>query len=116
MKKNQFSLIILTMASISIILIGCNTQKNILSESEAITLLKSTYPEYKNYPNNNLPPQSIKTEKDTNGWYVTFMQEGSGRPLLGAKCFFVNNDGNIRSIGEFNPTGGKTDFSLKTCE
>lgn len=120
MKKNQFFFIILTAILITITLTGCNNipqaQKNILSESEAITLLKSTYPEYKNYPNDNLPPQSIKTEKDINGWYVAFMQEGSGRPLLGVTCFFVDNEKNIHSIGKYNPIVEKIDFSLKTCK
>ena len=77
--------------------------KNNISQSTAIAIVKTIYPEFIHYPNDNLPPQSIRTEKDTNGWYVAFVQEGSGRPILGAKCFFVNNDGSVYSIGEFNP-------------
>ncbi len=56
-----------------------NGNKSGLTESEAISLLKAAYPEYKNYPNDNLPPQSIQTKQATNGWYVAFVQEGSGQ-------------------------------------
>jgi hypothetical protein len=118
MKKNQYLyliifLVFLIIAS-SIIYLTKNSKNN-LTESKAISILKFSYPEYKNYPNDNLPPQSIRTEKGINGWYVAFVQEGSGRPLLGAKCFFVNNKEGIRVIGEFNPAIEDIDFSIKTC-
>jgi hypothetical protein len=92
-----------------------SSSKTNLSESEAISVLKTAYPEFNSYPNNNLPPQSIRTEKDLNGWYVAFVQEGSGRSIIGAKCFFVNNDRSIRVIGEFNPSIDDIDFSIKNC-
>jgi hypothetical protein len=50
--------------------------KNGLTESEAISLLKTAYLEFKNYQNGNLPPQSIQTKKASNGWYIVFVQEG----------------------------------------
>lgn len=90
--------------------------KSILSESEAIARLQSIYPEFMSYPSDRLPPQSIRTQKEIDGRYVTFVQEGSGRPILRAKCFFVSNVGKIRSIGEFTPEVGDTDFSITTCK
>ncbi len=118
MKKNQYLyvivfLVVLIIAGPIIYLIKNGSNK--LTESKAISILKNAYPEYQNYPNDNLPPQSIRTEKDIDGWYVAFVQEGSGRPILGAKCFFVNYDESIRVIGEFNPTIEDIDFSIKTC-
>jgi hypothetical protein len=118
MKKNQhlyiiIFLIFLIIAS-SIIYLTKNAKNN-LTEDKAISVLKFSYPEYQNYPNDNLPPQSIRTKKDINGWYVAFVQEGSGRPILGAKCFFVNNKESIRFIGEFKATIEDIDFSIKTC-
>ncbi|PIP53027.1 hypothetical protein COX08_03250 [Candidatus Beckwithbacteria bacterium CG23_combo_of_CG06-09_8_20_14_all_34_8] len=118
MKKNQYLYIIVLV--IVIFIVGSifyltKYSKNSLSESKAISILKTAYPEFNSYPNNNLPPQSIKTEQDMNGWYVVFVQEGSGKPILGAKCFFVDNDENIRTIGEFNPSIEDIDFSIKTC-
>jgi hypothetical protein len=81
-------------------------------ESEAISLLKAAYPEFKNYPNDNLPPQSIQTKQASNGWYVAFVQEGSGRPILEAKCFLVKGDKTIIVIGEYVPRTGEDRYDL----
>jgi len=89
-----------------------NSNKNGLTESEAISLLKAAYPEFKNYPNDNLPPQSIQTKQASNGWYIAFVQEGSGRPILEAKCFLVSDDKTITSIGEYAPKVGEDRFDL----
>jgi flagellar basal body-associated protein FliL len=89
-----------------------NNNKTDLTESEAISLLKAAYPESRNYPNENLPPQSIQTKQATNGWYVAFVQEGSGRPVLEAKCFLVTDDNTITSIGEYVPEVGEDRYNL----
>jgi hypothetical protein len=91
------------------------SSSNALSESKAISILKNVYPEFNSYPDNNLPPKSISTENNESGWYVAFVQEGSGRPILGAKCFFVNNDGSIHTIGEFKPSIEDINFSIENC-
>ena len=88
------------------------SKKNVLSESEAISLVKAAYPEFKNYPNDNLPPQSIQTKQASNGWYIVFVQEGSGRPILEAKCFLVIDDKTIMSIGEYMPKIGEDRYDL----
>ena len=82
------------------------------TESEAISFLKAAYPEFKNYPNENLPPQSIQTKQDSDGWYVAFVQEGSGRPILEAKCFLVKDDKTIIVIGEYVPKAGEDRYDL----
>ena len=87
-----------------------------LGEADAISVLKSVYPQYQSYPNDNLPPQSIRTEADSTGWYVAFVQEGSGRPVVGAHCYFVGNDKKVTDIGEFKPTSTESEFSLRTCK
>ena len=93
-----------------------NMDKGLLSESDAVAVLKAAYPEFQNYPNNSLPPQTIRTEKEADGWYVAFVQEGSGRPILGAKCYFVSNDKQIRETGTFAPADlNESGFSIKTC-
>jgi hypothetical protein len=89
-----------------------NNSKIALKESEAISLLKDKYPEYKNYPNDHLPPQSIQTKQTSNGWYVAFVQEGSGRPILEAKCYFITDDKSIIFIGEYLPKVGEDRFDL----
>jgi hypothetical protein len=110
MKKRQniciviFVVVMLMAVSIFYLI---NSNKNGLTESEAISLLKAAYPEFKNYPNDNLPPQSIQTKQASNGWYIAFVQEGSGRPILEAKCFLVRDDKTITSIGVYAPKVGE---------
>ncbi len=115
MKKRQnicvivFVVVMLMAVSICYLI---NSGKNDLTESEAISLLKAAYPEFKNYPNDNLPPQSIQTKQASDGWYVAFVQEGSGRPILEAKCFLVRDDKTITSIGVYAPKVGEDSYDL----
>ena len=94
------------------ILYSFNNNSTDLTKSEAISLLKAAYPEFKNYPNDNLPPQSIQTKQTANGWYIAFVQEGSGRPILEAKCFQVKNDKTIAFIGEYLPKIGEDRYDV----
>ena len=86
MNKNQHICIIVVFVVAMLVVVSIfflrDGNKNDLTESEVISLLKVAYPEFKNYPNDNLPPQSIQTKQASNGWYVAFIQEGSGRPYL----------------------------------
>ena len=61
MKKTQMSILALSVLLLTAVSIfySLNNNKAALSESEAISLLKAVYPEFKNYPNDNLPPQSL---------------------------------------------------------
>ena len=112
MKRKQKISILLLLGVMVVMLIAfagfyfANGNKSDLTESEAISLLKAVYPEFKNYPNDNLPPQSIRTKQASNGWYVAFVQEGSGRPILEAKCFLVRDDKSVTSIGVYVPEVG----------
>jgi hypothetical protein len=122
MKKRQniclivFVVVMLTAVSVFYLINSnfcfMNSNKNGLTESEAISLLKTAYPEFKTYPNDNLPPQSIQTKQASNGWYVAFVQEGSGRPILEAKCFLVRDDKTITSIGVYVPKVGEDRYDL----
>ncbi len=113
MKKIQK---IAILALVTLILIAVYTLHSLneadSTESEAISLVKAAYPEFKNYPNDNLPPQSIQTKQVSNGWYVAFVQEGSGRPILEAKCFLVKDDKTIIVIGEYVPRAGEDRYDL----
>ena len=108
-----FSLFILGVIIIS----GCLPESNI-TEAKAISAIKDKYPELNDYPSNNLPPRSIKTEKTGNGWNIAFIQEGSGRPIIFAKCFFVDDQSNIKSKSSYSPAVGEdtmAELSPKTC-
>jgi len=88
------------------------------SSSRAIEKIKVQYPELNDYPSNNLPPRSIRSERADGGEYVAFIQEGSGRPIISAKCFFVDNQENIMSMRTYDPLiedDFTAEFSAKTC-
>ena len=116
MKKIQkigvLALVVVMFVAVSIFYFVRNKTNTDLTESEAISLLKAAYPEFKTYPNDKLPPQSIQTRQASNGWYVAFVQEGSGRPILEAKCFLVTDDKTITSIGEYSPKVGEDRYDL----
>jgi len=106
------------------IFISMNVQEGIRpedipkSELEIKTeLIQKRYPTFKTYPSNQTPKKSIKTKKEDIGWYISFIQEGTMRPILYAKCFFIGEDNIIQTIGEYEPSGLEYDtgFSLKTC-
>lgn len=85
---------------------------------QAIALIKRKYPELKNYPSDSLPPRSIAAESDETGWNVAFIQNGSGKPVIAARCFRVYPDKTIKETGEFIPRPGApsaADFSAKDC-
>ncbi|MFH0749919.1 MAG: hypothetical protein V1917_03355 [Candidatus Gottesmanbacteria bacterium] len=88
-----------------------------ISESIAIETLQNKFPELREYPNDNLPPKSIKTEKTSGGWYVAFIQEGSGVPIIDARCFLVKNDKSFtqnKYIPQDNALIGE--FSARECK
>ena len=92
-------------------------EKTPLTASDAVASIKSEYPQYADYPSDGLPPRSIRTEQGDDGWYVAFVQEGSGRPLIDAHCFFVSEKGETKSIGRFTPgPNDNPEFSLETCK
>lgn len=88
-----------------------------ISEEEAISLIKKQYPQLQDFPSDSLPPKIIRSEKSSNGWYVMFETQGSGRPIIEAKCFFVDNVKTVTQIGEYKPEVGdmKINISVKTC-
>ncbi len=89
-----------------------------VNESEAISLIKKLYPQLQDFPSDNLPPKAIYVEKSNVGWYVIFETQGSGIPIIAAKCFLVDNLKTVTQIGEYKPEIGemKTNISFKTCK
>ena len=88
----------------------------VVSESEAIEIIKNQFPKMKEYPSDGLAPKSIKTEKVGDSWYLAFIQEGSGVPIIDAKCFLVVNNINFvqfKYVPQDNIISGE--FSAKKC-
>ena len=88
-----------------------------ISEEDAISLIQNQYPELQDFPSDGLPPKVIRTEKSSNGWYVMFETQGSGRPIIEAKCFFVDNSKTVIQTGQYKPETDdmQLDISAKTC-
>ncbi len=116
-------LFILFIASFVLILAGCSLNSQVdkqlkkISESNAIEIIKNQYPELKEYPSDKLAPKSIKTEEANDGWYVAFIQEGSGVPIIDARCYLVKNDNSIMPI-KYTPPDNTLigEFSVKECK
>ncbi|HNQ29670.1 MAG TPA: hypothetical protein PKM87_06080 [Methanolinea sp.] len=91
---------------------------NYPEEREAIRLIKEAYPDLKGYPADTFPVKSIRTERAPEGWYVAFIQEGSGVPIISARCYCVGNDRNITLTGTANQSVMVMvpEFSPKTCK
>ncbi len=93
-------------------------ENEIKDKVKAVIKIKEANPDLKEYPSDNLPPKSIKIEEDKNGLYLAFIQNGSGRPIIEARCFLVKPDGMVLESGKFVPSPADTgdlDFSAKEC-
>ncbi len=88
------------------------------SKVKAVIQIKAKYPELKDYPSDKLPPRSIVVEQEQNNLYVAFIQNGSGRPILEARCFLIKSDNTTVDNGKFIPNSvndNHINFSAKEC-
>ena len=95
---------------------GWAANDQMILEEEAISLIKKQYPQLQDFPSDGLPPKMIRAEKSSYGWYVMFETQGSGIPIIDAKCFLVDNAKIVYQIGKYKNTGDmKNVLSVKTC-
>jgi hypothetical protein len=90
----------------------------IRGKAVAVSLIKAQYPQLADYPSDNLPPRSILVEYDGQ-YYVAFIQNGSGVPIISARCFAIGANEIISEIGSFEPLTGQSpalNISAKTCQ
>ncbi len=76
------------------------------------------HPELAAYRTTSLPPSSIETKDAPDGWYVGFIQSGSGVPgILNAKCYHVTAAGGVTLVGAYPGGSGKIveRIALATC-
>ncbi len=71
----------------------------LIDEQDAIRIIRNAYPELEAYPSDGLPPRSIRTERAAGGWYIAFIQEGSGLPILSARCYFAGDNRTVLLTG-----------------
>ena len=96
--------------------VGWAANEQMISKEEAISLIKKQYPQLQDFPSDGLPPKIIRSEKSSYGWYVMFETQGSGIPIIEAKCFLVDNAKIVYQIGKYKNAGDmKNNLSVKTC-
>jgi hypothetical protein len=76
--------------------------QGLIDERTAVRMVQDRYPELAAYPSDGLPPRSIMTERASGGWYVAFIQEGSGLPILSARCYFAGDNRTVLATGMVN--------------
>jgi hypothetical protein len=89
---------------------------DITKEAQAITAVKKSYPEYKDYPSDSLSPKRVEVIPDDSGWRVGMYIEGSGViGILKANCFLVTKTGIVKEAGFFQGEGPARSINLATC-
>lgn len=86
-------------------------------EREAIRIVKDANPDLRDFTWEPVWPRSIMTERDASGWYVAFIMEGSGVPIVSARCYHVGNDRTVSLTGSVNRSTFvlPRDFSPARC-
>ena len=92
-------------------------KRGLPDERDAIRIVQETWVDLRNYSTGHLTLKTIGTQKAPDGWYVVFIQEGSGVPIISARCFHVSNDRTVRQTGLLNHSIiiQSGDFSPVTC-
>jgi hypothetical protein len=72
------------------------------TKDQAIDAVIAQHPELAAYKTTSLPPSSIETKPQIDGWSVAFVQRGSGVPgILQAQCYYVSVDGTVAATGQY---------------
>ena len=111
--------LVLVLLLVKVFILPDSQSTSVLGEKEAIDAILVQYPELAVYQTTDLPPSSIESKQTADGWYVGFIRRGSGVPgILDAKCYYVNNDKTITSIGEYiqGNSGAVDGINLETCK
>ena len=102
MNKLLISLIALVILIIGIFLVSMPQKSPSLAQADAIQAVIAAHPELEAYKTTSLPPSSIEAKPAPDGWYVGFIQSGSGLPgILHAQCYQVSSASNIEQIGQY---------------
>ena len=98
-------------------MVGHVREAGLPDERDAIRIVQETWPDLRDYSPGHLTLKTIGTQKAPDGWYVAFIQEGSGVPIISARCYHVSNDRTVRQTGLLNHSimVQSGDFSPVTC-
>jgi hypothetical protein len=80
-----------------------------LAKEEAVRAVIDMHPELAAYQTTSLPPSSIETKQAADGWYVAFIQRGSGLPgILHAQCYHVSGNKSVAATGQYDKEANQT--------
>ena len=86
-------------------------------EKAAVRAIQEANPDLFAYPSDAFPMKAIITHQAPDGWYVAFVVEGSGVPIISARCYSVGNDRSVRLTANISHSIMvlPQDFSPETC-
>jgi hypothetical protein len=92
-------------------------KQDLPDEKAAIRIIQDANPDLGAYPSDVFPTKAIITQKVPDGWYVAFIIEGSGVPIVSARCYYVGNDRKVRLTGNVSHSVMvmPQDFSAEKC-
>ncbi len=120
---NKIALIVGTMVLLAaavgaVLFFRADATARVMAEEDAVESIIGLYPELEAYKTTSLPPSSIITKQLGTGWYVAFIESGSGIPgILTARCYRVSETTRVEQVGTFTAQGGQTAerMQLETC-
>lgn len=116
MKQTAIVILIVVVGAALYIVSTGNDISSVITGEEAAAAVKEKYPEFQDYPSENLPPKRVEVIKGEDGWRVGMYVEGSGvRGILRANCFLVSEERVVVETGLFQGEGPAKSINLKTC-
>ncbi len=112
------TIVLLAAAVGAVLFLRADTTAHVMAEEAAVETIIDLYPELEAYKTTSLPPSSIVTKQLGTGWYVAFIESGSGiRGILTARCYRVSETTRVEQVGTFTAQGGQTAerMQLETC-
>lgn len=94
--------VIALLAAGSFFLSGSAAPATAPTRDEATSAVIALHPELASYKTTSLPPSFIEAKEAPNGWYIAFIQRGSGLPgILNAQCYHVNSTQEVTATGQY---------------
>jgi hypothetical protein len=112
--------VLLVLIGLMVVLSGGNSKSLNVTEFSKRGLIETAYPEFKNYEfQDSFAGKVTMYEQVGEDYYMAYVENGSGVPIVAATCFKVDADLKVTKIGTYpDPldTQSYQTIDLKTCE
>ncbi len=112
------TIVLLAAAVGAVLFFRADATARIMAEEDAVETIIEVHPELETYKTTSLPPSSIITKQLGTGWYVAFIESGSGvSGILTARCYRVSETTRVEQVGTFTAERGQPAerMQLETC-